>query len=145
MTGILNFQFNLIYNLASKHFSNCKIMYFRDFIIIVTFTFLASKKLNCLSILCDYNYISLNVRTQVANPLRRTNRDSTAFHFACEILSNLLHPPIALKANCSGERPVVPGKGRYWSPNHFYLILITKTTLSSPKHICHIQINSCQL
>ena len=30
---------------------------------------------------------------------------STAFHFTCEILSNLLFPPIALKAACYRERP----------------------------------------
>jgi hypothetical protein len=36
--------------------------------------------------------------------LRRTNPESTAFHFACEKLANLL----------LHWRPVVPGKGHFW-------------------------------
>ena len=68
--------------------------------------------------------------THTKKHLWRTNRYSTAFLFACEILSNLLYPPISLKAAAYSERPWRP----FWSPNHLYLILIPGTPLSSPKH-----------
>ena len=72
--------------------------------------------------------------------LWRTNRYSTAFHFDCEILSNLLHPPIALKANDSGERPTVSGNGHFWSPKHTFLILIPESLSSYPKHFDQINL-----
>ena len=72
--------------------------------------------------------------------LWRTNRDSTGIHFSCGILSNLLRPPIALKANDSGERPTVSGKGHFWSQKHTYLILIPESLSSSPKHFDQINL-----
>ena len=67
-----------------------------------------------------------NIIAIVNEILWRTNRYSTAFHFVCKILANLLHPVTALKAGEYRERP--------WSPLLFPESLLS---YSDPRNTSH--------